>query len=504
MDSNAFQRANPAAAVAIGVAGTGFLLVRAIELSFTHDEALTFLHAIRPGLVRLLSFGFPDANNHLLNSLLGWIAYRSLGASGLGASEWALRLPNVLAFPLLVAAAYRLLSRRVRPALVVPGLLLLVCNPFMLDFFALCRGYGLALALGVLALAAALSSLDDPSERPLALRRRDALKAGGFAAAATLANLAWLNFALALALVLFAAQWMRARREPGTGSFARSWLLPQLPTAVLSAAILAPVISRLRARQAFYLGGDSGFWQDTVGSLIESSLYAQPYAETLLAPVAFAVGALAIIAAGITLAGARHASPGSSREGALVLTGILLACIASSELQHLLFGTKFLIDRTALFVLPVFALLVSFACDALHAPAALRRVGAGTTAVLAATALAHTLLALNTTKTLEWAYDADVKRMLRDLDRIVHESGAPARVQRLGAEWLHQPAIDFYRERDGLDWLAPMTRRGIVRRREYDYYFYRLDDDTLHIPMQTLVRYPLSEHLLARDRAAVE
>ena len=115
MPTNAIHKANLAAAIAIGITGTAFLLFRAQALSFTHDEALTYLHAIRPGIGRLFAFGYPNANNHLLNSALAWCSYRMFGNA-----EWALRLPNVLAFGIFVFAAYRLLSRRLRAALVVP------------------------------------------------------------------------------------------------------------------------------------------------------------------------------------------------------------------------------------------------------------------------------------------------------------------------------------------------------------------------------------------------
>jgi len=500
MTSNAIHRANLAAALAIGIAGTGFLLFRAQALSFTHDEALTYLHAIRPGIARLFAFGYPNANNHLLNSVLGWCSYRLFGAS-----EWALRLPNVLAFGIFVFAAYRLMSQRLRPALVVPGLLLVVCNPFQLDFFALCRGYGLALAFGLLALDFAASSLAHPDRRSLESRKAHALAAGVCAALATFANLAWLNFAVALALVVGTLQLFRARRDAAARSFFRDWVLPQLGTAIVSIAILLPIVMKLRSEKALYFGGDTGFWTDTVGTLIESTLYAQPYALAAAGTVALAVALALVAAAGIVFATSRRAAPGSSSEAALVMLGILAFCLVSSQIQHQLSGTKFLIERTALFLVPTFALLLIFCCDALGAFAPLRRTGNFVAAGLATLAALHTVLALNTSHTLTWSYDADTKRMLYDLGAIAAERPAPSRPLSLGAEWLHQPAVDFYRERDGLAWLAPMNRRGFERR--HDFYFYlenSSDPGIALIPMQTLERYPQSRHILSRDRRDFE
>lgn len=500
MPTNAIHKANLAAAVAIGITGTAFLLFRAQSLSFTHDEALTYLHAIRPGIGRLFAFGYPNANNHLLNSALAWCSYRMFGNA-----EWALRLPNVLAFGIFVFAAYRLMSRRLRATLVVPGLLLVVCNPFQLDFFALCRGYGLALAFTLLALDFAASSLDDPSRRTLASRKANSVGAGACAALATLANLAWLNFAVALAVVAGALQFVRARRDPDPGTFLRNWLLPQLGAAIALAAILIPVVAKLRAQQALYFGGDTGFWNDTVASLIESTLYAQPYALSALGPLTVAVAVTLVAATGIAFAGAARAVPGSSREAALAMLGLLVACVASSQLQHQLLGTKFLLDRTTLFLLPIFTLFVVFSCDALDGNPLLRRTGSIAAAVFAALVTLHTAAALNTSHTLTWAYDADTRRMLNDLAEFVTETPAQQRTLSLGAEWHHQPAVDFYRDRNGLGWLAPMTRRGFDR--THDFYFHRQDSadpEIARIPIQTLKQYPQSGHVLSRDRRGFE
>jgi hypothetical protein len=494
------NRANLAAAFAIGITGTGFLLFRAQALSFTHDEALTYLHAIRPGIARLVAFGYPSANNHLLNSALAWCSYRIFGNT-----EWALRLPNVIAFGIFVFAAYRLLSHRLRPALVVPGLLLVVCNPFQLDFFALCRGYGLALAFTMLALDFSASSLEDPSRRTLASRKANALCAGVCAALASLANLAWLNFALALAIVVGISQFVRAYRYSAANSFFRDWLLPQLGTAIALIAILLPIVRKLRSEQALYFGGDIGFWNDTVASLIESTLYAQPYAASALGPLAAATAAVGAAAIGLVLAGFARGAPNSNREAVLAILGILAVCIMGSEFQHLLLGTKFLTGRTALFLVPVFALLVVFGCGALGDSPSLRRAGNVAAAVFAALATLHTALSLNTSHTLTWAYDADTKQMLSDLDAFVSEEPAPSRPLSLGAEWLHQPSVDFYRDRSGLDWLAPMTRRGFDHR--HDFYFHlqaSTNPEIARIPMQPLKRYPQSGHVLSRDRRGFE
>jgi hypothetical protein len=95
MNRGELDKANLAAAIAIGSTLTGLLFVRAYSLSFTHDESLTYLHGVRPGLTKILAFSYVDANNHPLNTLLTW-----LSSLAFGNAELALRLPNVVAFVL--------------------------------------------------------------------------------------------------------------------------------------------------------------------------------------------------------------------------------------------------------------------------------------------------------------------------------------------------------------------------------------------------------------------
>jgi hypothetical protein len=126
------------------LAGIGLLassIYRAATGPFTIDESLSFaIFSWDP------SWG-AKANNHLLNTwLMQWCSRL------FGNSELALRLPNVLAHGVYLGCALALV-RRVRSAgLQIVGFVLLNLNLFLLDFFSLARGYGLALAFELLSL----------------------------------------------------------------------------------------------------------------------------------------------------------------------------------------------------------------------------------------------------------------------------------------------------------------------------------------------------------------
>jgi hypothetical protein len=116
-----------------------FEAVRAARASFTIDEATTYLFYIPTNFLTMFTFG--TGNNHFLNTLLTKCA--SLLA---GQSELVLRLPNLLGYGVYLFFAFLILDRFVKnKVIVVCGYLLLCINPYVIDFFSLCRGYGLSL-----------------------------------------------------------------------------------------------------------------------------------------------------------------------------------------------------------------------------------------------------------------------------------------------------------------------------------------------------------------------
>ncbi len=63
--------------------------IRCATVPFNHDETATFFYYIQSGdFLPFLSH--VDANNHILNSGLGWVCYKLFGDS-----PFSLRLPNL-------------------------------------------------------------------------------------------------------------------------------------------------------------------------------------------------------------------------------------------------------------------------------------------------------------------------------------------------------------------------------------------------------------------------
>ena len=138
-----------------------YLLLRIICVDTLHDEVATYMFYFYQGDFIGESIQW-DANNHLLNSLLGHILYRLFG------DHFAvLRLPNLIAFILYFFASIRLTRSFTIPYLKISGLVSLNTIPFILEYFGNARGYGLSLGFFSWALVHCVAHLQNYSLKSL-------------------------------------------------------------------------------------------------------------------------------------------------------------------------------------------------------------------------------------------------------------------------------------------------------------------------------------------------
>ncbi len=117
-----------------------YILLRSIYSPIIHDEAETFFIYIQSGNF-LPPHSYLVANNHLLNSFLTYISWKTFGTS-----LWALRLPNVLSALLFFYYIYKLshlMHSRINKWVFILSLLF---THYIIEFFGYTRGYGLSMA----------------------------------------------------------------------------------------------------------------------------------------------------------------------------------------------------------------------------------------------------------------------------------------------------------------------------------------------------------------------
>jgi len=188
-----------------------FEVIKAARAAITIDEVATYLGYISSNVLGVFNFG-ASANNHFLNTLLAKF-FTVLG----GNHEWVLRIPNLLGYAIYLLFSFLLLDRFIKNKyIVVCGYFLLNANPYVLDFFALCRGYGLSIGFLMPALFFFVSFLD----RTIRFRPGGGRHLQFSLIAAALAVLSYfglLNVYLSLvafALVFLVVMNIRSRRRP--------------------------------------------------------------------------------------------------------------------------------------------------------------------------------------------------------------------------------------------------------------------------------------------------
>ena len=128
------------------------LVARACIQSVTIDEADAFTaFATRDsGLM-----WYPVAQNHLLNTMLERLAWNIFGFN-----QVAMRLPALLGAAIYLVASIRICSRFAGRLFRLAIFVCLAVNPFVLDYLVAARGYSLAVAFLLAAIAVFFGSVD--------------------------------------------------------------------------------------------------------------------------------------------------------------------------------------------------------------------------------------------------------------------------------------------------------------------------------------------------------
>ncbi|MEO8066819.1 MAG: hypothetical protein ABI599_03905 [Flavobacteriales bacterium] len=366
-----------------GVALITFLYVvaRAILVPFVHDEAATF-NVYVPFGEFLPWRSHWDAGNHFLNTALGIVGYKLFGMEQL-----ALRGGNVLSFGLYALMVFRLgghvRDRAVRWCL---WLGLLLC-PFLLEFFALFRGYGLEMAFFAWGLYALLCFVRDGRTGQLV----QVLAALCFANACILALLPFWAIVLGLLALLIISD------SNGVAHKARSfvvWLL----LGVVPLVFAARLAMEMQRQGLLYYGSPDGFISVTLSTLCRFVLGADSTAV---------LGSVVVLFVAITIVALRKAFVDRAWRSPLLLVVVLLWCEAIARIAMAsILGVNFPEDRAALHLVPLFIISVALCTDVLAVKRGSLRYAAFILLVLPL----RTVVTTNTDHTVLWPEHSPPRR----------------------------------------------------------------------------------------------
>lgn len=315
-----------------------YLLARAAFVPICHDEVRTFQQFTITG--RFLPFvAHWDAANHPLCTLLGWVSYKVFGPGVL-----SLRLFSVFSFILFAVYLFRcgnwIGDRMIRWCLWCA----LLAMPFMIEFFALYRGYGMAMALLTMGLFHAARFLREGGASQLGW----SMLGFGLATFGSLTIIIPWAVWWSVAFVLLITGWRRAHRGKA---------IAILFAAAAMLLVAAAFGQGLRLRGALYYGGN-GLLANTIGSLC---VWVFTGEATRFWLMSFSVIGLLLPFAGLAAIASRDFRPANLL---LVLCVILLfSDLAGRWVMASFLGTLYPEDRTAMHLVIFFLFALACALD---------------------------------------------------------------------------------------------------------------------------------------------
>lgn len=434
-----------------------YTVLRAFNLSFTHDESFSYLYCSRDSFMEIISNRTTviSSNNHILNTL----CMKLFGAL-FGCSELALRLQSILAHIAYLSVTFLLLRRSFQShLLVLCGFLLLNVNPYLLEFFSLARGYALAIAFMLTGIYWLIRYMKSGKQKHLVF----------MLAATCLAVISNFGLFYFFAAILLVHQVFLLSRYKNL----RVMLIKSKPVFIMLLLMLAFCYEPMRKMvisHQFTFGGMEGFWNDTVMSSLYAYLNNEMYqCEPLIVTTIQAIILSALIIYSLVLICKlfKNTFSRTDRNGA-IFTVFLWSIVVINCIMHVLVKSPFINDRFALFIVPLFMFVLIFLLEWLISSGIAMKVAGYAFAVSIAAAMGyHFSRCANSTHTMNWRYDASTKTMLNDLIADKERSGKAT--VHLGATWLFEPGINFYRVTRKLDWLQEITRDGLKQGDDYLY-----------------------------------
>lgn len=398
-----------------------YILFRAFSLDITYDEAWTIDIYIPLKYSELLNFDYPNANNHLLNSLL--IKYFfSFGNE----SDFIARLPNVISGFIYVVFAYRIVQEFfVNHKLLL--FILLVFNPFLLDFFSLARGYGLSFAF---LLGAVYFLLKYRRDIKLGYAFLSLILAG----VSVLSSFTMIYFFVAVLFLVFYVSLV----SPLSG---KRWLILVFGVVIIGWVLLefiyTPFVKLIESNSLWY-GGVDGFYSDSLVSLATAIMgghRAGNYVDWFLN--AFILFFMTVFILKLVDEGVRFSKWNSQT---VILFALFFIPIMESMFNHYIFGTKFFIDRSALFLYPLGMLLfVEFSSPTRSL--LYGRISKIAVLVVAGSIVVNFILCFNLKSTITWFQDAHTRDVLTHLNE---QGEKEKRKIALDASWPFRASILYY------------------------------------------------------------
>ncbi|MFI5220384.1 MAG: hypothetical protein ACHQNT_12945, partial [Bacteroidia bacterium] len=331
--------------------------------------------------------------------------------------------------------------------------------------------------------------------------RKYSLRSIVFAILAVLAHLTLIHFLLSLFVLILITDFLYAEKQLSFLKKIVAVVKKNLQAEIIlfvSLLYIIPVIYGLANAQAFFYGGKSGFWSDTVVSVFDRLLYEKNYPAVTKYVLSFCSVIIPLISAFVILKKALSKHYPQANLFFPSIFFLLVSCSLASVVQHYFLNVLLLTERTALYLLLLFSYLLVFLFNEFSASK--KRYPYALFAI-ALFATVHFIISMNFKYVLEWKWDADVREMISDIETRKNEIPPGKFCTDIGMNLEFEAPINFYRYVNNLNW---MNRASVSKKFSplCDFYLY-IESDLKKIDMDsfiTLKTYPLFNSKLLKPK----
>jgi hypothetical protein len=378
-----------------------YLFARAKCVPITIDEVSTVVTHTNRNIWDIIFYKKSAVpNNHVLNTLLvnftTWL---------FGVHHVIVRLPAILGGILYLWAARKIAVMSDSFWLRLFIVTILLCNPFVVEFFALARGYSLSIGCMLASIAFALEYNKIPTLRSLVFSLF-------WAFLSVESNFTLLNYAIPFVLLMLLSSWKNNRVY-----FGRDIAVVLMGIGIIAFFCYQPIV-KMQADNEFQFWGNNGFYQETLLPLVKASTYGQEYlgeaSATILSWMILLFSIGSVITAMVVWKKNNWAVSTS-----IWLSLIFLGAVTYNVTQFYFLKIPFLNPRTALFFYTLFALqLIVVAYWLWEKKQWVAKIYIALLMVFAAVNMANNM---NIHSSREWWFDSSTFLVIEHLEQIYRE-----------------------------------------------------------------------------------
>jgi hypothetical protein len=381
---------------------------------------------------------YPDniPNNHILNTLLTKCSILLFGKE-----QWVVRLPSLLSFFVFGFGVFQIVKLLLKSHsyFFLPATLLFV-NPYLLDFFGLCRGYAISITMVILTIAFLINGYLNTKSKYIWFALISSILA-------SYANFSALTFWAATTIIIWFFFLIKDNRN--LKQLVKTTAILLLLSLAYLALITVP-IQKMQSTNEFQYWTSHGFYNETVRSLLVDWIYNSPVLSRININFFAGLIAVALITNGLfffRILRKEVFSLQTYNSPIFVTTVLLLLPIIINITQNKILGTPNLNGRTALFFFPLLSSVFIVTLSLI--PEFKKKWAHKFLAIFFGVVLLSNVthrISLRSVK--EWDYDQntlEVVHYLRD-----KYNGKPISLK---TSWFFHPSFTFYTETGKVDWI---------------------------------------------------